>query len=154
MLGIAILGSGAIASVHADAYLCFKDRCEIRGICDLFPEKAAALIEKKGLKNAQAHKDIEELFARPDIDAVSICLPPDVHAGIAVKALRAGKHVLVEKPMASSLDECDEMIRASEESGKILAPVAQNRFKTPAMTIPNAKTWESPSWNTRACWRR
>jgi predicted dehydrogenase len=140
MLGIAILGSGAIASVHADAYLCFKDRCEIHGICDLFPEKAAAFIEKKGLKNAQTYKDVDELLVRPDIDVVSICLPPDTHARIAIKALRAGKHVLVEKPMAASLEECDEMIRAAEESGKILAPVAQNRFKTPNSRVKQLLT--------------
>jgi predicted dehydrogenase len=131
MRGIAILGSGAIAAVHAEAWLSFKEKCEVRAVCDLYPDKAQALIDGKGLKNAKAFKEIDEVLALPGIDVVSICLPPDVHCSAAVKALKAGKHVLVEKPMAASLEECDEMIRAAEESGKLLSPVAQNRFKTP-----------------------
>ncbi|MCL2763613.1 MAG: Gfo/Idh/MocA family oxidoreductase, partial [Treponema sp.] len=131
MIGIGIIGSGAIAQVHADAYLEFPDRCEVRAVCDLFVDKAEALITKKGLKNAKACKELDELVSLSGIDAVSICLPPASHAEAAVKALDAGKHVLVEKPMAPSLAECDAMISAAEKSGKILSPVAQNRFKTP-----------------------
>jgi predicted dehydrogenase len=131
MRGIAILGSGAIAAVHADAFLFHREKCEVRAVCDLYPDKAQALIDGKGLKNAKACREIDEVLSLPGIDAVSICLPPDVHCSAAVKALGAGKHVLVEKPMAASLEECDEMIRAAEKSGKLLSPVAQNRFKTP-----------------------
>jgi predicted dehydrogenase len=135
MKGIAILGSGAIAAVHADACLFHKDQCEVRAVCDLYPDKAQALIDSKGLKNARAFKEIDEALALPGIDAVSICLPPDAHCSTAVKALRAGKHVLVEKPMAASLEECDEMIKAAEESQRLLSPVAQNRFKTPNFKV-------------------
>ena len=130
MIGIAIIGSGAIAAVHADAFLGFADRCRVRAVCDLYPDKARALIEKKGLP-AAACGDLDEVLSRGGIDAVSVCLPPDAHASTAVRALDAGCHVLVEKPMAASLWECDEMIRAAERSGKILSPVFQNRFKTP-----------------------
>ncbi len=135
MLGIAILGSGAIAAVHADAYLQYPDRCEIRAVCDLYPEKAQDLIDRKGLTAALAYGKIEEVLARADIDAVSICLPPSAHADIAVKALEQGKHVLVEKPMASSLEECDAMIAAAKRANRLLSPVAQNRFKTPNMRV-------------------
>jgi len=131
MIGIGIIGSGAIAQVHADAYQEFPGSCEVRAVCDLYVDKAEALIEKKGLKNAKAYKEIDELISSRGIDAVSICLPPVSHAEVAVKALNAGKHVLVEKPMAASLAECDAMIAAAEKSGKILSPVAQNRFNTP-----------------------
>ena len=131
MTGIGIIGSGAIAQVHADAYLEFPDRCVVRGVCDLYVDKAEDLIAKKDLKNARAYKEIDELVSSREIDAVSICLPPAAHAEAAIKALDAGKHVLVEKPMAPSLAECDAMIAAAEKSGKILSPVAQNRFKTP-----------------------
>ena len=55
------------------------------------------------------------------------------HAPIAIKALRAGKHVICEKPMAGSLEECDQMIKAADENGKLLSIVAQNRYKTPHM---------------------
>jgi predicted dehydrogenase len=131
MIGIGIIGSGSIAQVHSDAYSEFPDLCEVRAVCDLYVDKAEALIEKKGLKKAKAYKEIDEVVSLRGIDAVSICLPPGSHAQTAIKALDAGKHVLVEKPMAASLAECDAMIAAAEKSGKILSPVAQNRFKTP-----------------------
>jgi predicted dehydrogenase len=131
MLGIAILGSGAIAAVHADAYLRHKGRCEIRAVCDLYPEKAQALVDARALARAAVYKDIGEALSREDIDAVSVCLPPNVHAKTAIQVLKAGKHVLVEKPMAASLAECDEMITTAEEEGKLLCCVAQNRYKTP-----------------------
>ena len=135
MTGIGIIGSGAIAQVHGDAYLEFQDRCEVRAVCDLYADKAQALIDGKGLKHAKAYKEIDDLVSLPGIDAVSICLPPGSHAEAAIKALEAGKHVLVEKPMATSLAECDAMISAAEKSGKILSPVAQNRFKTPNFRV-------------------
>ena len=131
MIGIGIIGSGAIANSHADAFLEFPDRCEVRAVCDLYVDKAQSLIDKKGMKNARAYKDIDEVLSQKGIDAISICLPPASHADITVKALNAGKHVLVEKPMATSLAECDAMIAAAEKSGKVPSPVAQNRFKTP-----------------------
>jgi predicted dehydrogenase len=129
--GIAIIGSGAIAQVHAAAYTELSALCEIRAVCDLYIDKARGLIDKNGLENAKAYKDIDEALAAKDIDAVSICLPPGAHAEAAIKSLNAGKHVLVEKPMAPSLAECDAMIEAAEKNGKILSPVAQNRYKTP-----------------------
>jgi len=131
MIGVGIIGSGAIAQVHASAFKEFGDRCEVRAVCDLFVDKAQDLIEKNGFKNAKAYKEIDELLSLKGIDVISICLPPSTHAEASIKALDAGKHVLVEKPMATSLAECDAMIAAAEKSGKVLSPVAQNRFKTP-----------------------
>ena len=131
MIGIGIIGSGAIAQVHADAFLEFKNICEVRAVCDIYVDKAQALIDKKELKNAKTYKEIDDVLSLKEIDAISICLPPLPHAEISIKALNAGKHVLVEKPMATSLAECDAMIAAAEKNGKILSPVAQNRFKTP-----------------------
>ena len=59
----------------------------------------------------------------------SICTPPHSHAEISIDFLLAGKHVIVEKPMAPSLQECDKMIDAAEKRGKILSVIAQNRFQ-------------------------
>jgi len=131
MIGIGIMGSGAIAQSHADAFLEFPGRCEVRAVCDLYTDKAQSLIDKKGMKNAKAYKDINEVLSLKEINAISICLPPASHAETAIKALDAGIHVLVEKPMATSLAECDAMIAAAQKSGEILSPVAQNRFKSP-----------------------
>ncbi|MCC8126499.1 MAG: Gfo/Idh/MocA family oxidoreductase [Clostridiales bacterium] len=134
-LGIAILGAGAIANVHIQAYLQLCDLCEIRVICDLFPQKAKDLIDEYQLTSAVAVKNYQEALSRKDIDAVSICLPPGAHADIAVLALNSGKHVICEKPMAGSLEECDAMLCAAKYNGKLLSVIAQNRFKTPNQKV-------------------
>jgi predicted dehydrogenase len=68
------------------------------------------------------------LASEPDVDIVDVCTPPYVHAEISIDALNAGCHVLCEKPMAASLEECDAMIAAQQASGKTLSIIAQNRF--------------------------
>ncbi len=133
-LGVAILGTGAIAKAHILAYQQFADHCEVRALCDLFPEKAKALADSL-CPEASVYADYKELLDRSDIDIVSICLPPAVHAESAIASMNAGKHVLVEKPMAPSLEECDAMIEAATRNKVVLSPVAQNRFKTPTMKI-------------------
>lgn len=133
-LGIAIIGAGAIADVHIQAYLKFPELCRVRAVCDLYPQKAQELIDRYGL-DAQACEDCHQALEREDIDAVSICLPPSAHAQTAVESLNAGKHVICEKPMAGSLEECDQMIRAAQENGRLLSVVAQNRYKTPNQKV-------------------
>ncbi|MCL2568237.1 MAG: Gfo/Idh/MocA family oxidoreductase [Oscillospiraceae bacterium] len=131
MLGIAIVGAGAIANVHADAFLKYPELCEIRAVSDLYVEKAQAMIDEKEITGAVAYTEYQDILTRDDIDAVSICLPPGAHAEIAIAALNAGKHVLIEKPMAPSLEECDRIIEAAEQAGRLVSVVAQNRYKTP-----------------------
>lgn len=133
-LGIAILGTGAIARTHIAAFKRLGGRCQIRALCDLFPDKAKALSEQEQL-SVDIYSDYYSMLGRSDIDVVSICLPPGVHAETAIAAMDAGKHVLVEKPMAASLEECDAMILAAERNKVLLSPVAQNRFKTPMMKV-------------------
>lgn len=133
-LGVAILGTGAIAKAHILGYQQFSDQCEVRALCDLYPQKAEALAADL-CPDATVYADYHEMLTRSDIDIVSICLPPSVHAESAIASLEAKKHVLVEKPMAPSLEECDAMIAASEKNGVLLSPVAQNRFKTPMMKV-------------------
>lgn len=69
------------------------------------------------------------------MDLVDVCTPPSTHAEIAIDALESGRNVVVEKPMAASLDECDAMLRAERDSGKLLAVIAQNRFRTEMMRL-------------------
>ncbi|TXK74377.1 Gfo/Idh/MocA family protein [Paenibacillus sp. N3.4] len=133
MLKVAIIGSGAISTSHIEAYLQFPERCTIVAICDIYEDKAQARIDQYHL-NAKAVKDYKELLGQ-DIDLVSICTPPYTHASLAVEFLEANTHVMVEKPMASSLEECDMMNEAAQRTGKILSVVAQNRFKTPMMKM-------------------
>lgn len=134
MIKIGIIGAGAIAAVHTDSYGRFQRDVKIVAVCDTFRQKAESLIAEKALQ-AAAYDDYKKLLENPEIDAVSICLPPTMHCSVAVEALQKGKHVLVEKPMASSLEECDQMIEASRANGKVLSVVSQNRFKTPVMRL-------------------
>ena len=130
MINVAVIGTGNISGQHIDGYLAFPDRCKITHLVDIFPEKADKKNEDRnlGAKVSASHK---EILDAPDIDLVSICTPPFCHAEIAVDFLNAGKNVLVEKPMAASLEECDAMITASEKSGKVFSVIAQNRFRDP-----------------------
>jgi UDP-N-acetyl-2-amino-2-deoxyglucuronate dehydrogenase len=130
MISVAVIGTGNIAQSHIKGYLAFPQRCKITHLVDIFPEKAEKTNAdyNLGAKVGASHKDILNC---EDIDLVSICCPPFRHAEIAVDFLNAGKNVLVEKPMASSLEECDTMISAAQKSGKMLSVVAQNRFTDP-----------------------
>lgn len=134
MINIAIIGTGGIATAHVKAYLALSDKCNIVALVDIYPDKAKTLAETYSL-DCNIVSDYTDLLDDPTIDAVSICTPPFTHGKLAIDFLRAGKHVLVEKPMASSLKECDEMIKAAEESNKLLSVVAQNRFMNPIMKL-------------------
>lgn len=132
MLGVAIIGTGDIADSHIEAYLRFPERCAIRAVVDLEQAKARQKADKFGLR-CDALADYRELLGRGDIDMVSICLPPALHAPVSVDFLSAGKHVLCEKPMAPTLEECDRMLDAAARSGATLSIIAQNRFKPDIM---------------------
>jgi predicted dehydrogenase len=134
MIGIAIIGIGSIAETHAKVFKTLSGRCVVRALCDLYPEKAEKFAAAHGLE-VVVYKDYREILCREDIDLVSICLPPSEHAETTIAALEAGKHVIVEKPMAASLAECDLMIEAADKSGKLLSVVAQNRYSIPAMKL-------------------
>lgn len=134
MIRVAVIGIGNISHAHISAYLAFPERCRITAFADIYPEKCKARAQQLGLdvEILDSHK---KLLGRKDIDLVSICTPPFCHAEIAVDFLNDGKHVIVEKPMAASLEECDRMIAAAEKSKTVFAVIAQNRFKDPVMNL-------------------
>ncbi|GAA4769749.1 Gfo/Idh/MocA family protein [Microbacterium gilvum] len=135
MLRIGIIGTGGIADAHISGYLAFPDQCEIVALADVMPGKAAAKAEAFGLAGAQAFDDPLAMIAEAGLDLVSVATPPSTHAALAIGALDAGVNVLVEKPMAPSLEECDAMLAAQERSGKLLSVVAQNRFRDDLATL-------------------
>ncbi|WEF30350.1 Gfo/Idh/MocA family oxidoreductase [Klebsiella aerogenes] len=129
MINVAIVGTGNISHRHIKALSGFNERCKIVALVDIFPEKAQEKKERYGLTDARVYKSHKEMLAdSSDIDVVDVCTPPYVHAEITIDALDNGLHVLCEKPMAASLEECDAMIAAQKRSGKILSIIAQNRF--------------------------
>jgi len=117
MINIGVIGCGKIAQVrHLPEYADNAD-CRIVALYDLNLERAKQLAKKYG---AEACASYEELLARKDIDAVSICTANASHAEITIAALKAGKHVLCEKPMATTIEECESMVNAAKESGRFL----------------------------------
>lgn len=136
MLNIAIVGTGNISPLHIKGYLEFPERCRIVALADIYSQKAEDKKNTYGL-DADVYDSIDGILARDDIDLISIATPPYTHAELAIRAMKAGKNVLVEKPMASSLEECDQMLRVAGETGMLLAQVAQNRFRTSVMAMEN-----------------
>ncbi len=121
---VGIVGCGAITQRrHAPEYAANPD-AQIAGFYDADPARAGELVARYGGK---AYGSVDELIA-DEIDAVSVCSPNATHADVSVRALESGKHVLVEKPMALSLEETRRMIGAERASGKILMPDHNQRL--------------------------
>lgn len=120
---VGIIGCGKIAQVRHIPEYNANPLAEIYGLYDLNLARAKELAEQYG---ARAYSSVEELLADPEIEAVSVCVANHAHAEIAIAALKAGKHVLCEKPMAVTLEECEAMVKAAEETGKYLM-IGQNQ---------------------------
>ncbi|MGN8648155.1 Gfo/Idh/MocA family protein [Gracilibacillus sp. HCP3S3_G5_1] len=125
-VNIGIIGSGGIATAHARAYLSFSD-VEIIGVADIIPGKAQKFIDQLGIDDAVACDSVKELLAL-DIEAVSVCTPNVAHHTVSVEALKAGKHVLVEKPLAVTLDQGIDMVRVAKDNDRILSVGFQPRY--------------------------
>lgn len=134
MINVAIVGTGSISREHIKGYLEFPERCKIVALVDIYPEKAKEKAEIFNL-DADVYDDHKKILHRDDIDLIDICTPPYVHAEITINSLNAGYNVLVEKPMASSIQECDAMIEAAERNKKSLSVISQNRFRTHIMNL-------------------
>ncbi|GAB3089981.1 Gfo/Idh/MocA family protein [Isoptericola nanjingensis] len=136
MLTIGIVGTGGIARAHVDGYQRFAGECEIVALCDPAPGRAEAMRAELGLDGARVYTDAAEMLAAGQhLDLVSVATPPSTHAALSIQALEAGVDVLVEKPMAPSLEECDAMIAAAQDNGRLLSVVAQNRFRDDIATL-------------------
>jgi len=120
---VGIIGCGKIAQVRHIPEYTANPHAEIRGFFDINMDRARELAEKHG---AKAYASYQEMLADPQIDAVSVCAANHVHAEISIAALKAGKHVLCEKPMAVTLAECEAMVAAAKEAGKSLM-IGQNQ---------------------------
>ncbi|WP_046174301.1 Gfo/Idh/MocA family protein [Domibacillus indicus] len=125
ILKIGVIGCGSIARHRHIPEYAANENVEIAAFCDIVEERAQEYAKQY---NAIAYTSYEELLANEDIDAVSVCTPNSLHAPISIAALQAGKHVLCEKPMATSREEADAMIQAAEASGKKLMIAHNQRF--------------------------
>jgi UDP-N-acetyl-2-amino-2-deoxyglucuronate dehydrogenase len=132
MYSVGIIGCGTVHSVHAEALLA-NPRTGLVSVVDIVEERARESAEKYGSETYCT--DYRELLKRPDIDAVHICTPHYLHAPMAIEAMKSGKNVLVEKPMAIKPGDAEEMIKVSEETGRQLGVCFQNRYNRTAKWV-------------------
>jgi predicted dehydrogenase len=123
---VAIVGTGVIAeTAHIPAYL-RNPHNEIVAIVDKNPKQLARTAKKFKIK--KTFDSVDDLLDKEDVDAMSICTPPDTHAEIALKGLERGVHILCEKPLATDVISGKKMVAASSKAGKILTVGFHRRF--------------------------
>jgi predicted dehydrogenase len=126
-LRVAVLGTGAIAQIVHLPLLNEMPGVQLQAVCDIHTSKAASIASRLGIP--QVIETDEELFASDEIDAVVICSPSHRHQPQAVAALEAGKHVLVERPLALDAKGAEAAVKAAERSGRVLMVAYNNRFR-------------------------
>lgn len=130
---VAVIGCGTIANrSHIPAYL-KNPEAEIKYFCDIIPQRAKDAVEKYGCGIAVT--DYKEVLADPEVEAISVCTPNNMHSIISIDAMRAGKNVLCEKPAARILSEALEMQKVQHETGKVLNIGVCNRFNNGVKTL-------------------
>ena len=122
--GFGIVGSGVIASIHAEA-IASLPAARLAAVTDVAPESAKSLA---GAFGCAAEPDLGTLLARDDVDVVSVCVPSGLHADVGVRAAEAGKHLVVEKPIDVSLAAADRLIGAARAAGVAMTVISQHRF--------------------------
>ncbi len=133
-LRIGIIGAGKVATLHAKAIKSSK-HFTLVGICGGNSRRTKTLAN---LFQVPAFTDIGVFIDKSKLDVVSVCTPHPLHAITSVPFLEKGVHVIVEKPMATSVKDCDIMIEASKKGGSILGVISQRRYFAPCMRIKKA----------------
>jgi UDP-N-acetyl-2-amino-2-deoxyglucuronate dehydrogenase len=130
-LKIGIIGCGRIAQRHA-YHIGNTKGLKLKATCDIDFEKAKSMAD---IYHTLPYSDIDELLKNSDVDLISICSPNGLHAMHSIKALKFGKHVLCEKPMAINVNDCGAMISAAENANRRLFVIKQNRFNPPVIAV-------------------
>lgn len=133
-LGFGIIGCGMISDWHASAILRMPD-AQLICACDLNDQSRARFSTKY---HVPVYDAVEPLLDDPRVDAVCICVPSGLHAIYAVQCAGAGKHIVLEKPMAVNLQQADEIIRACDENNVKLTVISQFRFTPAALKLKEA----------------
>jgi predicted dehydrogenase len=123
---VAIVGGGIGRSHILEGYLPNADKFKVLAVCDLDPGRMNALADE--FKLERRTQSFDDLLKMDDLDIIDICTPPMVHHGMIVAALRAGKHVICEKPLVGSLAQIDEVMAEEKHARGKLMPVFQYRF--------------------------
>ncbi|MBQ8254609.1 MAG: Gfo/Idh/MocA family oxidoreductase [Clostridia bacterium] len=135
----ALIGCGRIATNHIKAAV--NNELEIVAVCDILPEKMESLLAKHGLENDKSIKrytDYKKMLSENDITLASIATESGSHAEIALYCIDNGINVIIEKPMAMSINDAEEIIRRSEEKGVKVSACHQNRFNVAVQKLRQA----------------
>lgn len=124
-LGVGVIGLGSAGLLHAESYNAISDKAKVIVLCD--KDKGCAE-SNASIYGADAHTNYRDILRRKDIDIIDICLPHHLHAKAAIEAAEAGKHVLVEKPIATTLKDADDMIKAAKKAGVKLMVAESHAF--------------------------
>ncbi|MDI3566266.1 Gfo/Idh/MocA family protein [Bradyrhizobium sp. Arg816] len=136
MIRFGLLGCGRISKRHSDLLGGRQvNGASLTAVCDPVQERAEAVASKFSVR---PYFDMDEFLSQKDIDAVAVLTPSGLHPQHAIACAKAGKHVVVEKPMALRLQDADAMIRACDEAGVKLFVVKQNRFNVPIVKARGA----------------
>jgi predicted dehydrogenase len=136
MINFALLGCGRIAKRHADLLGTGQIAgARLAAVCDVDPARAQAFAARYGVRG---HASLPALLDQSDIDVVSILTPSGMHAEHAIQVAKSGRHIVVEKPMALTLEDADAMIGAADRAGVRLFVVKQNRFNVPVVKAREA----------------
>lgn len=130
-LKVGIIGAG-VGGLHMEAYAQIP-RAEVTAIAGLNDDVVKRLADKYGVP--RTFHDYQDLLAAPGIEAVSVCLPNILHAPVTVEALRSGKHVLVEKPMALNQQEARDMIEEAGKQARVLMVAFNHRYRSDVQWI-------------------
>ena len=131
--GFGIVGCGVIAPTHVRAVSALPN-AHLVGVTDVVADKAAKLaadpkaVEAAGGDEVKVYPDLAALLADPAVDVVSVCVPSGLHAEVGVEAAKAGKHLVVEKPIDVTLEAADRLVAAAEAAGVTLTVISQHRF--------------------------
>lgn len=123
---IGLIGCGGISNAHARGYKNLPDLFQVTATCDLSESLARERAEGLGAKSV--YTDYRKMLEEAEIDAVDICLPHDLHAEVANASMEANKHVIVEKPISTTLEEADSMVSTAERSGVVLMVALNERY--------------------------
>jgi UDP-N-acetyl-2-amino-2-deoxyglucuronate dehydrogenase len=122
---IALVGAGVIGTHHGLVISELADRAELAAVVDIHPDRAERLAAERGGK---VFTSLTDALAGLDIDIVVVCTPTGRHGEVAIEALEAGKHVIIEKPAETTVAKTDQIIEAQRNAGKLVAVISQHRF--------------------------
>ena len=133
-LRVGLIGAGGIAQTHMKAWQ-KRDDAAVVAICDIRKQARESTGQKYGVPAEMLYEDYKQMLSDVELDAVDICTPNAVHMPPTLAAFKAGCHVLVEKPVAISARQCERMINAGHEAGKLLMVAQVMRFSLDSLAM-------------------